>query len=135
MEFGMSVIVKRLPGEPIMIATCNGVLDVAALRDMFAQTDALMDASDTVIYRIADYHGVTSTFPDLLHSAQEASKDGAPASTTDPRIRPMFVGSESWQAEARAAFGQNPFGGVQIPIFGCVEDAIAYARNDFKHKE
>jgi hypothetical protein len=135
MELWMSVIVKRLPGEPIMIATCNGVLDVAALHDMFAQTAALMDEADTVIYRIADYHGVTSTFAGLLRDAQEASKAGGEASTTDPRIRPMFVGSDAWQAEARAAFGQNPFGTVQIPIFGNVDDAIAYARRELKQKE
>jgi hypothetical protein len=40
----------------------------------------------------------------------------------------MFVGSEAWQAQAREAFGSNPFGSVQIPIFGRVDDAIAHAR-------
>jgi hypothetical protein len=124
----MPAMVKRLPGEAIVIATCSGVLDVPTLKDMFAQTAALMDEDDRLIYRIADYYGVTSTFADLLRNAQEASKDGAPASTTDTRIKPMFVGSEAWQAQAQEAFGKNPFGSVQIPIFGRVEDAIAYAR-------
>lgn len=124
----MPVMVKRLPGEAIVIATCSGVLDVLMLKDMFAQTAALMDKNDRVIYRIADYYGVTSTFADLLRNAQEASKECAPASTTDTRIKPMFVGSEAWQAQAREAFGKNPFGSVQIPIFGRVEDAVAYAR-------
>ena len=124
----MPVTVKRVPGEAIVIATCSGVLDVPTLRDMFAQTDALMDDDDRVIYRIADYYGVTSPFADLLRNAQAASKDGASASTTDPRIKPMFVGSEVWQAHAREAFSKNPFGSVQIPIFGRVEDAIEYAR-------
>jgi hypothetical protein len=72
---------------------------------------------------------VTSTFAELLRNAQEASKDGAPASTTDTRIKPMFVGSEVWQAQAQEAFGKNPFGSVQIPIFGRVEDAVEYARH------
>jgi hypothetical protein len=125
----MPVMVKRLPGEAIVIATCSGVLDVATLKDMFAQTAALMDDSDRVIYRIADYYGVTSTFADLLRNAQEASKAGDSAATTDPRLRTIFVGSEDWQAQAREAFGKNPFGGgVQIPIFGSVDDAIEYAR-------
>jgi len=124
----MPIRVERLPGEPIVIATCSGNLDVAALHDLFAQTAALMTDGDTVIYRIADYHAVTSPFADLLASAQAASQGGAPASTTDPRIKPMFVGSADWQAQARAAFGRNPFGGVQIPIFSRIEDAVARAR-------
>ncbi|MEO8606824.1 MAG: hypothetical protein ABI690_03025 [Chloroflexota bacterium] len=124
----MPVMVKRLHGESIVIATCSGVLDVPTLKDMFAQTVALMSDADTVVYRIADYYGVTSTFTELLQNAQEASKDGAAGSTTDTRIKPMFVGSEVWQAQAREAFGKNPFGSVQIPIFGRVEDAIEYAR-------
>jgi hypothetical protein len=124
----MPVLVKRLPGEAIVIATCSGVLDVPTLQDMFAQTAALMNEDDRVVYRIADYHAVTSTFADLLRNAQAASKDGTPASTTDARIKPMFVGSEAWQAQAREAFAKNPFGTVQIPIFGRVDDAIEYAR-------
>jgi hypothetical protein len=131
----MPVKVQRLPGEAIVIATCSGVLDVPALKDMFAQTAALMDASDSLIYRIADYYGVTSPFADLLASAQKASQDGAPASTTDPRIKPTFVGSDEWQTQARAAFGQNPFGTVQIPIFGRVDDAIAHARQELAKED
>jgi hypothetical protein len=131
----MPVIVKRLPGEAIVIATCSGVLDVPTLKDMFAQTEALMSDADTTVYRIADYYGVTSPFADLLRNAQEASKDGAPASTTDTRIKPMFVGSEVWQVQAREAFSKNPFGSVQIPIFGRVEDAIEYARRKLAQKE
>ena len=131
----MPVRVKRLPGEAIVIATCSGLLDVPTLKDMFGQTAALMSDADAVIYRIADYYGVTSTFADLLRNAQEVSKDSAHASTTDSRIKPMFVGSEVWQAQAREAFGKNPFGSVQIPIFGRVEDAIAYARRELAAKE
>lgn len=132
----MPVMVKRLPGEAIVIATCSGVLDVPTLKDMFAQTAALMDEHDRVIYRIADYYGVTSTFADLLRNAQEASKDGDPAATTDPRLKTMFVGSDEWQAQAREAFGKNPFGdGVQIPIFCRVDDAIDYARRALAQKD
>ena len=109
---------------------CLGSL-VAAL----AQTAALMNEGDSHIYRIADYYGVTSSFADLLANAQEASRDGAPASTTDPRIRPMFVGSKEWQAQARAAFGKNPFGSVPIPIFGSVDDAIVYARQELAKED
>jgi hypothetical protein len=131
----MPVIVKRLPEEAIVIATCSGVLDVPALQDMFAQTAAIMDESDNLIFRIADYHAVTSPFADLLKNAQIASQGDVPASTTDPRIKPMFVGSEVWQAQAREAFGKNPFGSVQIPIFGRVEDAVAYARHELAKKD
>lgn len=131
----MPVKVERLPGEAIVIATCSGVLDAPTLRDMFAQTAALMNEGDRLIYRIADYYGVTSSFTDLLANAQEASRDGAPASTIDPRIRPMLVGSEEWQAQAQAAFGKNPFGSVQIPIFGRVDDAVSYARQELAKED
>ena len=131
----MPVTVKRLAGEAIVVATCSGVLDVPTLKDMFAQTDALMDDDDQVIYRIADYYGVTSSFADLLRNAREASKGDLSASTTDPRIKPKFVGSEDWQAQARDAFSKNPFGSVQIPIFGRVDDAIEYARRKLAAKD
>jgi hypothetical protein len=134
-ERKMPVKVERLPGEAIVIATCSGILDVPTLQAMFAQTAALMNESDKLVYRIADYYGVTSTFNDLLTSAQKASQTGAPASTTDPRILPMFVGSDEWQAQARVAFGKNPFGTVQIPIFGRVDDAVAYARKQLSKEE
>jgi hypothetical protein len=131
----MPVIVERLPGEAIVIATCSGVLDVPALKDMFAQTAALMKPDDKIIYRIADYYAVTSSFAELLRDVQTASADGAPASTTDPRIKPVFVGSEDWQQQAREAFARNPFGTVQIPIFGRAEDAIAHARREHAKEE
>ena len=131
----MPVKVERLPGEAIVIATCSGLLDVPTLHEMFAQTATLMNEDDSLMYRIADYYGVTSSFADLLANAQEASRDGAPASTTDPRIRPMFVGSEEWQAQARAAFGKNPFRSVPIPIFGSVDDAIVYARQELAKED
>ncbi len=131
----MPVKVDRLPGEAIVIATCSDTLDVPTLQDMFAQTAALMNEGDSLVYRIADYYGVTSSFVELLTSAQKASQAGVAASTTDPRILPMFVGSDEWQAQARIAFGQNPFGTVQIPIFGSVDDAIAYARQQLTKED
>jgi hypothetical protein len=134
-ERKMPVKVERLPGEAIVIATCSGVLDVPTLQDMFAQTAALMNDNDRLVYRVADYYGVTSSFADLLANAQKASQSGAPASTTDPSIMPMFVGSDEWQAQARVAFGKNPFGTVQIPIFGRVDDAVAYARQQLVKEE
>ncbi len=58
----MPIDLHRLPDEPIIVVTCTRELDTTTLQDMFAQTLDWMDEDEALIYRIVDYHAVTTSF-------------------------------------------------------------------------
>jgi hypothetical protein len=124
--------IERLPGEPIIIVRCSGHLDSATFTDIFEQTITLMTEQDKTVYRIVDYHAVTTPFLDVLRAARDASTGNPAGSTTDPRIKPVMVGGETWLAAARQAFESQPFGSVTIPMFTSVAEAAAFARQSTK---
>ena len=90
----MPIDLHRLPDEPIIVVTCTRELDTTTLQDMFAQTLDWMDEDEALIYRIVDYHAVTTSFDDVLRAAREASGTSEPGSTVDPRIKPVMVGGD-----------------------------------------
>jgi predicted proteasome-type protease len=128
------ITIEKLPGEPIIVVTCSGHLDRQAMTDMFAQTMTLMQDAKA-IYRIVDYHAVTTPFGDVLRAVQEATANHPHGSTTDPHIKPVMVGGEGWLSQAREAFAKQPFGAVQIPMFNDMAEAVMAVRQQISEKE
>jgi hypothetical protein len=120
----VSTTVHRLPGEAIVIATLRGNVDVATMQAVFQQTHECIGA-DEQIFRITDVREADSTFAEIMAIIQSISK-ATPGSTTDPRIRAVFVGNNHWVQMVRTAMHLKQFGAINIPMFLTIEDAIDY---------
>lgn len=121
----MPVTVEQYQDEPIIMASFSGLLDFDTVREMFAISADLIDAIGPPVYRITDWRGISSTFSDMMQIFREAGQ-GFPGSSTDPRLHPVMVGRTEWSRLTRDAMLQEQFGGIDIPIFETVEEALEY---------
>jgi hypothetical protein len=123
----MGFSIEWVPNEPILIATGSGLISAADFQGMYVQVAAMIDGMDGKIYRIADYTTADSSFMDILKAVKLASTQAA-GSSSDPRIQTIYVGTSQWIAFARTALQQPQFGGIMIPTFHDLTDALTFAR-------
>ena len=125
----MAVKVEKLPAEPIIIATLSGDLTPEMVKDMFAQSAKLVDEIGGRVYRITDIRLTDISFPDLVVVLADCSH-GQPGSPADPRIRGMLVGTHGWSHFFADSIQQEQYGGLNIPIFEDMDQAMAYIHED-----
>lgn len=123
----MTFTIEWLPDEPILVVRGSNMLTADAFRQMFAQVNEQVKSISGRVYRIADYSQATSSFMDIMQAVKIASS-GAGGTTSDPRIQSIYVGTSQWISLARTALQQPHFGGIQVPTFHTMEDALTYAR-------
>ncbi len=123
----MGFNIEWVPNEPILIATANGLITADDFKMMFDKVAAMIDGIDGKVYRIADYTAADSSFMDIIKTVKVASTHAA-GSTADPRIQTIYVGTSQWISLARTALQQPQFGGIMIPTFHDVTDALIFAR-------
>ncbi|RMG88752.1 MAG: hypothetical protein D6712_03035 [Chloroflexi bacterium] len=124
----MPVTIEKMDGMPVIVATFKGHVDVSMVKYVFNRTAELCEGIEGPIFRISDVSEATSSFVEMLGVIREAGQ-GGPGSTTDPRIRAVFVGSNQWTRLMRDALQQPQFGGVNMPAFTSMEDAMTYIRH------
>jgi len=125
----MGFNIEWVPDEPILIATATGLISADDFKMMFETVAHMIDGIDGKIYRIADYTAADSSFMDIIKTVKIASTHAA-GSTADPRIQTVYVGTSQWISLARTALQQPQFGGIMIPTFHDLADALVYARNE-----
>lgn len=123
----MAVTVKRLPDEPIIIATLDGLVDAETSREVFRETARLYADIHEHIYRITDCTLIDADFPNTLGMLIEATK-GTPGSTTDPNVTVVLVGGHQLTKFYADAMAQPQFGGVKVALFSSLDEALAYVR-------
>jgi anaerobic glycerol-3-phosphate dehydrogenase len=116
----MPVSVKRLPDEPILIASLSGTITVDDIKSMYRQSSALMTPADDHIYRITDVRQATSTFAEMLKAIQESTQE-MPGSAADSHVSVTFVGESTWVKYARDAFSRQ---GISMATFTDMESAL-----------
>ncbi|MBI1281699.1 MAG: hypothetical protein GC179_26470 [Anaerolineaceae bacterium] len=125
----MAFQIEWLPNEPILIATASGLISVDDFKGMYEQVASMIEGRHEKIYRIADYTNADSSFMDILKAVKLASNN-APGSSSDPRIQTVYVGTSQWISLARTALQQPQFGGIMIPTFVDLDDALVFARRE-----
>jgi hypothetical protein len=123
----MSVIVTKLPNEPIVIADVQGRMDVESIRNIFAQTAVLCHEDGGQIYQIASFLDVDASIKDAARVLVEASR-GAPGSALDPKVRAVLVAGHNRVRLLFDLMRQKEFGGVEVPVFDTLDAALAYVR-------
>jgi hypothetical protein len=125
----MAFNIQWLPEEPILIETATGLITSDDFGGMYEQVAAMIEGREDKIYRIADYTAADSSFMDILKAVKLASNHAA-GSSSDPRIQTVYVGTSQWISLARTALQQPQFGGIMIPTFVDLDDALVYARRE-----
>lgn len=122
---------EKLPGEPVLVFTIWGDFDLAKNQAQIAQKVAQLIAEiDGDYYMIDDYSGLSNVnFGDMVAVMAEQSKQDLTGSVNDPRAHHVLVGSNSLIEFAAKSFNQEQYGGVALPIFTSLDDALNHVRN------
>jgi hypothetical protein len=121
----MPVRVEKLPDEPVLVITYEGHLDVETVKSAFTQSAALAAKIDGAVYRISDVRKGEGDFIDLMQIMAQV-RAGIPGSSADPKIKGIFVGTHYMARLYADLMRQEQFGGIQIPFFKTVEEALDY---------
>jgi hypothetical protein len=127
----MTLVVERLPNEPIIVVTWENPTDVGnESPQKFMQVDALIE-EDEKVYVIDNMTKLKIDFGTLV-SGMAAQRVKAPGSPADPRTNTILVGSGTiWQIASKGA-RQFQYGSFDIPLFPSLEEALSYAREKIK---
>lgn len=130
----MPATVDRLPGEPIVVVTVTGHLTVEVMREVYRQIAKFADEIEPPIYRITDTRHREASFAEMMSIVKEAGK-GMPGTTTDPRIRNVFVGRDKFAMIARDAYRNTNPEKLSMPTFDNMEDALTYVRYEISRQK
>lgn len=121
-------LINKLPDEPIIIATyTKGQPPAEAIEEVIQYTAQLLDEVEGVIYRIEDLTEADMTFGDAVQVMGAVTKN-RPGSARDPRVKTLLVGAGTLLDLSAKAFQQTQYGGLQVPLYSSVEEALANAR-------
>lgn len=119
----MSVVVERVPGQPIIVLRYDGFLDLETVKSAFAQSAALAADIEGTIYRIADIRTADSNFVEIVNIIK-ASRANVAGNAMNNQYQVIFVGQNQLAhlyADALKQLGASP-----IPFFHTVEDAMHF---------
>jgi hypothetical protein len=123
----MAVTVEKMADEPIILVTSVGQINVTMMREVYMKIAAILDVVEPPVFRITDARNQETSFADMMGIIKEASK-GQPGTTTDPRIRNVFVGRDKFAMLARDAYANTAPDHQAMPVFDTMEQALTYVR-------
>jgi hypothetical protein len=130
----MKFTVERLPNEKIVVFTFGK--DYQPGKDspeMVATIAGKLGADETGVYVVYDARDLKMSFGDLVIAmANQAQK--AAGTMADTRMHPVTVGTSEMLKLGNAAFAQEQYGGIKIPMFDSIEAALQYARDQLQSK-
>jgi hypothetical protein len=124
----MPVTVEKLPDEPIILVTAVGEVNAEIMRDAYKQIAAICETIEGPIYRITDVRKQVTTFAKMMQIVQKAAT-GEAGTTTDPRIRSVFVGRDYFTLVGRDMYNNPKYGGQYMPVFDTIEAALEAIRS------
>src|SRR5262249_46479405 len=133
-EDKMSVTVERVPNEPIIVATLEGFVSLDTLKELYLRSVELTGDITGHWYRITDVSALNSSFMEVLKMVREASQ-GLPASSGDPNLTVVLVGANDMARLFADVLRKPQYGGLEIPIFKCMEDALYFVHIDLSQRQ
>ncbi|NDJ75066.1 MAG: hypothetical protein GYB65_02310 [Chloroflexi bacterium] len=121
--------VEKLPDEPIVVCSMTTNFDLHNDYPAFwAALGSALEGLEAPIYRITELLFDDMEFSDMAVALAAEAKSGMPGSAGDPRIRFVLVSVDGFAQMAVDSVGQDQYGQLDVPLFGTVEDALAYVR-------
>lgn len=130
----MSIQVKRLPGEPILVISFTGSL-ISAIRSpghslMHRQIADLFAEAPGVITLIIDIREASLSFSDMvlaLDNVRREIVDVGGRSFVEKNFQYALVGQGDLVELAADAMGQKQYGQIEVLLFSTPDEAIDYA--------
>ena len=81
---------KRFPGEPIVLFTYSGLLDLPLFNEALDLNARFIAEVSGPIYVIVDMRKIETTFADMLGMVQEMQQQ-RPGRASDPNVKQFFI--------------------------------------------
>ncbi|MEO1254918.1 MAG: hypothetical protein AAFY41_08540 [Bacteroidota bacterium] len=129
----MSVEVKKLSNEPIIIFNFIEPLDVLAdITEANTQTAKYLHKTDETLYRIDNLLGVTIDFGKLVEGMARATRAKDEGSLRNDRVKTILVTHQKDFGDImQNGFQQDQYGSLDIKAFSTLDDALNFARKSF----
>jgi hypothetical protein len=125
----MSFKIEKLPNEPIIICTLAPNFEPANDYPSFwPQLGKMVEGMEGPIYRITHLLSTNFNFGQMTVAIGEETRSGLPGSLGDPRIRSVLVSQAALAQLAVQSLQQEQYGQRDNPLFGTLEEALAYVR-------
>jgi hypothetical protein len=125
----MAYTVQRIPNEPIIVLKVMNPFNPAKeVPEQNAEIAKLSQGVTPPVYLISDLSELKISFSDLVVSLAEVKRDEESA-FNNKNLVTLTVGSNEMVRLSVEAAKQKQYGGVNIQIFGSVDEAIAHARS------
>lgn len=123
----MSATLRKLDGEPILIVTYEGFLDLQTVEAATIQVAQALNASDVPLYGIIDLRRATSDMRQLMLILYHQTRGGLGTLAGHPG-QVVIVGVHPLIRLFRRLFHRDQFGGHIVPIYTTLDDALAAQR-------
>lgn len=123
----MSFVIRRLPGEPIIIVEAVPPFDRHDVDDTNDRVHALAREIDGRVFRVSDVRLINVTFESIQETLAE-HQGGEPGSITDPQMIPVFVGGGELSHMLADGFAHHNFGGIMVLLFDDLDLALEHIR-------
>jgi hypothetical protein len=126
----MTIVVERLPEEPIIVAVWQEPMDFRTeVPEMFQQVLALRDTIEDSdrYFLIMDISSVKVSFSDVVYALGE-SRVARDQRRADLPLSLLLVGSGPLLELAAKAMSQAQYGGYGMRLCASMEDALAAVR-------
>ena len=122
-----TINVHQLQDERIVIATYEGCISVEDVRQSDLMTAPLLQSFGAEAVLIIDTIAADTNFAHVFQILRQQPEMGAQHSSHF-EVKVMLVGTHALAKLYVDAARQKQFGGTQIPLFACLDDAIEAAR-------
>jgi len=126
----MSYRVERLPDEPILVLRTGAEFSIK--NDVLASAEEAMklmaEIPEGLIYYVLDMCDLRVNFSELVSGLWQATR--ATNLLKEPRLRLVAVGSGALIELGAKAFSQAQYGGLSVPLFETMDEALAYIRQE-----
>jgi hypothetical protein len=123
----MSATHHQLDGEPIVIVTYQADITAQDVQAASIRSSEIAQASPEALYWIVDLSQVQANFQDAIQAVTYVSR-GSPGVTSGNAARTFLVGSHQLVRFFQDAMSQPQYGGLQLPLFRSLDDALAALR-------
>ena len=125
----MTVEVKRLEGEAIIVVTWQGEMEPEKIKAVSAEVDRLIGEDESGVVRIDDMSNASFNFSSAVLGLGEA-RSKKPGYPRDPRLKNIIVGNKDnpLMSLVTKAAGQDQYGHLRIPLYFSLEEALEAIR-------
>jgi hypothetical protein len=129
----MTLAVEKLAGEPVVIITIAGFINLETLHDLLNRSHGLESAAYSYWYRIFDVTNSSSSFTEVLRMVGQFSQDMKQGQ--DAHITTVLVGANEMEKLMINMLKQPQHGGVLLPVFRSKDDALHYIRLEIANRQ